>query len=70
MPLLAEAVAEPVDDPLQSTSLLVTVAVNNVGSVIVAVAVIVQLFASVTVTVYEPADNPLAVAVVDPVGHE
>ena len=39
-------------------------ATTAVGSVIVVLAVVVQLFASVTVTVYVPAISPLAVAVV------
>jgi hypothetical protein len=39
-------------------------AVRDVGSVTAAVAVVVQLCASVTVTVYVPAVSPVAVAVV------
>ncbi len=39
-------------------------AVNTVGSVIVVVAIDVQLFASVIVTVYIPADTPVILAVV------
>ena len=40
--------------------------VNNVGSVIVTVAVVVQAIASVTVTLYVPADRLLLISVVVP----
>ena len=39
-------------------------ATTAVGSVMAVVAIDVQLFASVTVTVYVPATNPFVVAVV------
>jgi len=51
--------------------LAVIVAFNTAGSVNVTFAVVVHPFASVTVTVYEPAAKPLAVAEVPPEGaHE
>ena len=57
------AVADPLLPPLQLTFVFATVdATNAVGSVIVVLDVVVQLFASVTVTVYVPATRPLAVA--------
>jgi hypothetical protein len=57
------AVAEPLFPPLQLMFEFTTeLATNAVGSVIVVLDVVVQLFASVTVTVYVPATRPLAVA--------
>ena len=58
------AVAVPLLPPLQLTLVFTVLTVNTVGSVIVVVAINVQLFASVTVAVYVPAASPLAVAVV------
>jgi hypothetical protein len=50
------AVALPVELPLQSASTFVVVAVNGAeGWVMVTLAVVVQLLASLTVTVYVPA---------------
>jgi hypothetical protein len=64
-------VAEPLQLPLQETLFDVIPAFNAVGCVIVIVAVLVQLEASVTVTVYEPAHNEFIAAVVSPPGaHE
>ena len=54
--------AEPLVPPLHNTFVLADMfAVMGVGCVIVTVAVPSQPFASVTVTVYVPADNPVAV---------
>ena len=63
VPPVPFAVAEPSLPPLQLTFEFTTeLATNAVGSVIVVLDVVVQLFASVTVTVYVPATSPLAVA--------
>jgi hypothetical protein len=61
-------VALPVFPPKQSTGEEVADAASTGGSVIVTDAVVVHPFASVTVTVYDPAINPVAVAPVPPVG--
>ena len=69
MPPLAEIVAAPLLNPLQLT--LVTADTDEVstdGCDIVTVCVLVQLFASVIVTVYVPAARPVAVAAVPPLG--
>ena len=70
VPPVADAVAPPSDNPLhvmvESTC---EDATNTVGSVTVDELVEVHPFASVTVTVYVPADKLLTVAVVAPVDH-
>ena len=56
---------------LHNTFVELALTVTVIGSVIVTDAVVVQLFTSVTVTVYVPAAKPDAVADVPPVGdHE
>jgi hypothetical protein len=56
---------EPLFIPLHNALLSVlAVAANKVGCVTVAVVVVVQLCASVTVTVYVPAARPVAIDVV------
>jgi hypothetical protein len=60
--------AVPVVPPLQSTGVVAVVAVTAVGCVKVTLAVVLHPFASVTVTVYDPAINPVAVAPVPPEG--
>ena len=63
--------AEPLDPPLQDTFVCAAVAVMIVvGCVIVKVLVAVHPLASVTVTVYVPALNPVAVAAVPPEGDQ
>ena len=64
---LAEAV--PVADAKQSAPVVVTDADTWVGSVTVALLVIVQPFASVIVTVYVPAVKPVLFCVVAPPFH-
>ena len=67
---MADTLADPFALPLQSTLLFIVVDdVNTVGSVTVDVAVVVQPFASVTVTVYVPATKLLFVAVVAEFDH-
>ena len=67
VPPVALAVAPPSEKPLQLTLLSTTLAADNAaGSVIVVDELSVQPFASVTVTLYVPATNPVAVAVVCP----
>jgi hypothetical protein len=67
VPPLPVAVAVPVLSPLHVTDVEPDIeAVNTDGSVIVTFAVVVQLLASLTVTVYTFADNPVAIAVVCP----
>ena len=71
VPPVAVTVALPVAAPLHR--IFVCAGVNEIagGCVIVAVAVATQPFASVMVTVYEPAARPVAVAAVPPDGaHE
>ena len=70
VPPVADAVAPPSDNPLQvMVESTCEAATNTVGSVTVDELVEVQPFASVTVTVYVPADKLLAVAVVAPLDH-
>jgi hypothetical protein len=64
----ATTVALPLQTALQVTFTCDCVAVITGGCVIVAVAVAVHPFASVTVTVYEPAMSVFAVAPVPPDG--
>ncbi len=65
LPPVANAVAPPSDNPLHVTLLSTTAeADNTAGSVTVLLAVAVQPFASVTVTVYVPALTPVIDAVV------
>ena len=67
VPPEAEALAPPSLPPLQLTFESKTAAATNtVGCVIVIVSVSVQLFASITVTVYVPAVRFAAVAVFAP----
>ncbi len=62
VPPLGVAVAVPFAPPLQDTFVPVTVTVTPVaGWVIMALEVVVQPFASVTVTVYVPALRPVGV---------
>ena len=56
--------------PKHETFVEANVAVTGVGSVIVMLSVAVQRLASVAVTVYVPAVNPVAVAVVAPFDHK
>ena len=58
----------PVLSPKQSASVTLTVATSNGGSVIVAVAALVQPFKSSLMQIIGPAHKPVAVAVVCPVG--
>ena len=55
---------EPVEAPLQSTFTCVVLKAKAAGCVMVAETVLVQLFASVTVTVYVPAARPVMFCVV------
>jgi len=65
VPPVALAIADPSDKPLQLMFVFTTeLAINAEGSVMVTLDVLVHEFASDTVTVYVPATNPLAVAVV------
>ena len=57
---------EPVEEPLHRTFTCVLLNTNAGGCVIVAEAVLVQLLASVTVTVYVPAARPVRSCVVMP----
>jgi hypothetical protein len=63
VPPVPAAVADPFAPPKQDTLVLVLIVTDTAvaGCVITAVAVLVQLFASVTVTVYVPAARPVAV---------
>ena len=71
VPPLATTVAVPFVPPKQLTFVCDVVAVNADGCVIVNVFGVVQAFASVIVQVNVPAVNPVAVALVPPVGaHE
>jgi Ni,Fe-hydrogenase III component G len=56
-PLTVKSIA-PVDPPLQATLVTDVERFNALGCVIVALVVAVQRFASVTVTVYDPAVTP------------
>ena len=58
------AVAPPFDNPLHVVLVFTVLAVSAVGSVMVTLDVFIQLFTSVTVTVYVPAANPVILAVV------
>lgn len=66
VPPVTVAVADPVEPPLHKTFVPVTLALSAVGCVTVALAVVVHELASVTVTVYVPAVNPVFVADVPP----
>jgi hypothetical protein len=57
-------VAVPLFNPKHVTFTELMLDVNSVGWVIVTVCVLTHPFPSVTVTIYVPAINPLAVAVV------
>jgi len=61
VPPVALAVAEPFVAPLHPMFVPEILATTAVGCVTVAVAVAVQLFASVTVMVYVPAVSPVAI---------
>ena len=63
MPPVPLAVADPSIKPLQLMLLLTILAVTEAGAVIVKLDVVVQLFASDTVTVYVPAATPVMLAV-------
>jgi hypothetical protein len=62
--------AAPVHFPLHNTFVPTIFAVNTVGSVIVIEAIAVQLWASVTVTVYVPAQRPVKSSVALPPVHK
>ena len=66
VPPLAVTVADPLVPPKQLTFVLEEIKVDKAadGSVMVTVAVVLQLLSSVTVTVYVPAESPLAIDVV------
>ena len=66
VPPTAKALADPFEPPLQLTLVTVVEAVTAVGCVIVTLAVVVHVFASVTVTVYVPAVKADFVAVDPP----
>ena len=67
VPPFATTVAEPLEPPLIVTfAVFDAVAVNTLGSVITTELVDVAPFASVTVTLYVPAVNPVIVEVVEP----
>ncbi len=69
MPPLTVILAAPFAPPLQEIFVCdETEATKADGWVMVAVLVVVQLFTSVTVQVYAPADKPVAVAAVPPLG--
>ena len=71
LPPVADAVAPPSDNPLHVTLLSTTAEADNTdGSVTVLLAVAVQPFASVTVTVYVPALTPVIDAVVAALLHK
>ena len=59
-------VADPSQEPAQLASFAEALAVNVAGSLMVAEAVAVHPFASVTVSVYDPAHRLLMLAVVAP----
>jgi hypothetical protein len=61
-------VADPLQPPLHETLFELIPAVNAGGSVTLIVTVPVQLEASVTVTVYEPAQSAVIDEVVSPPG--
>ena len=65
IPPTALAVAPPSDKPLQLILVFTTeLATKAVGSAMVTLDVVVQLFASEIVTVYVPATTPVMLAVV------
>jgi hypothetical protein len=66
VPPVAETVATAVQLPLQRLFVLVTTALSAVGWLMTTFVVAVQLLASVAVTVYVPAHNPVFVAVALP----
>lgn len=68
VPPEAATFADPELPPLHNTGFTETDAVNTGGCMMVTEAVAVQLFASVTVTVYDPAMRPLPVVPVPPDG--
>ena len=69
VPPLTDTLALPLDPPLQlSLAVMEGVAVITVGCEMLTLAVEVQPLLSVTVTVYAPALNPVAVEFVPPVG--
>ena len=70
VPPITVTVAFPSDAPLQRALLLiVAVAVRMAGSEIITLAVAEQPFASVTVAVFMPAANAVAIDVVSPLLH-
>jgi hypothetical protein len=66
VPPVAVTVADPLVPPKQLTFVLEEIKADKAadGSVMVTVAVVLQLLSSVTVTVYVPAESPLAIDVV------
>ena len=69
MPPVAVAVTDPLFWPQLADVLLVFI-VMITGCVMIFVALVLQLFASVTVTVYVPATNPVLFCVVIPLLHK
>ena len=70
VPPLTIRLIEPVLLPLQRTLVAVADALNAVGSVTAALEVLMHPTASVIVTVYVPAHNPVTVDEVAPLLHE
>ena len=68
VPPAGVAVAVPLQVPLQVAAVPDVVLVSKAGSVTVKLFVLVQTFASVTVTLTAPAHKPVAVAVVEEAG--
>ena len=66
MPPVTVNVIEPFEPPLQNTGVATGVKTRAGGWVTVALAVVVQPLASVTVTVYVPAVKPLGFCAVEP----
>ena len=71
VPPVPEAVAEPFEPPKQLTftEVGIVTATALAGCIIVTVAVSVQPFESVTVTLWLPAESPVAVWSVEPLSH-
>jgi hypothetical protein len=70
VPPLTETAALPLHAPLQVALICVATIVIAGGCVMLTVRVAVQPLASVTITVYVPAQRPVAVAAVPPAGDQ
>ena len=70
VPPPAVTVAVPLFPPLHDVAVEVSEEVSAVGSVIGTVTTVTHPAPSVTVTLQEPADNPVAEEVVCPLHHE